>query len=112
MVSGFRISRKQVRWTITNNTSQTIMITQMFFDWPLSNNKLKKIKLDHWVIWDDQDSNPPTSIITSWSGSSFRREIRPGESEDLVFDFDANPEIFGYFLRLTFNGSCVIEVDG
>ena len=110
-INGFEVNRKKVQWTITNNSPETIMLTELYFNWPQTNEKLKKIKLEHWAIWDDGDIYPPTNIISSWRGSAFRREIRAGESESLVFEFDTTAAAFGYFMRVTINDSCMIEIE-
>ena len=111
-LSSFIVKKDEVSWTITNYSSQTILLTGTYINWPSANAQLKKVKLDRRTIWDQKDDTPPTYIFLSWKGRESMREIRAGDSEVILFEFDKNAAAYGYFLELTFNynDSCKISI--
>ena len=54
---------------------------------------------------------PPTFIFDAWKGTLGQREIKPGKSAEIVFEFDNKVNITGYFLELVFNDFCVLTAE-
>ncbi|MEK6256388.1 MAG: hypothetical protein N2C13_03600, partial [Chloroflexota bacterium] len=92
-------------------SSEIILITEIFLDWPSTNAQLKKVKVDKKTIWDIQDDIPPTFIFTDWKGNQKDRELKPGETIELVFEFDKNAALTNYLLVITLNDKCVITAE-
>lgn len=107
----FTVKKNDVIWTITNESSQTILISEIYLDWPSDNEQLKKIKLGKKTIWDKQDQLPPTYISSDWKGGEKNREIKPGKTVDLIFEFDNNAALNDYLLVITLNDICVITAE-
>ena len=69
------------------------------------------MKLAKKTIWDIKDGSPPTYIFDEWKGTLGQREINPGKSVEIVFEFDNSADIAGYFLELVFNEFCVLTAE-
>lgn len=111
ILSEFKVKKDDIIWTITNNSADTIQISEIFLDWPDGNDLLKKVKLAKKTIWDIKDGSPPTYIYDEWKGTLGQREIKPGKSAEIVFEFDNKVNITGYFLELVFNEFCVLTAE-
>lgn len=110
-ILNFDVRKKEISWEITNNSSQTILLTEIFLDWPIDNIQLKKIKLRGKTIWDIKDAIPPSLIFSDWKGNQNSREIKAGRSEVIKFEFDDDTVITGYYVELTFDYRCVISAE-
>jgi serine/threonine protein kinase len=108
-LNGFSVSGKKVSWTLTNSGSTPIQITGIDVNWPSSNLRLDKVKLDKKTIWDVGDTTPPTTITSGWRGGT--REVAAGKDKDLVFEFsvDATPGSSLYSLTVNLNSACDIS---
>lgn len=82
-------------------------ITEIHIDWPVVNEKLKKIELDHNRIWDGEDFVPPTDIT---SGFKDDYTVASGNSEEIKFGFDEDVATSGYSLRIEFDYGCSVNV--
>lgn len=84
-----------------------VKITAIWIDWPTQNEKLEKVKLAGSTIWDKGDDTPPSEINSDWKGAS--RQIPPGASGTLRFEFKKNAETTGYSVSVTLDNGCVIS---
>lgn len=103
-VSNFSNELKRATWTIINNSTSAITISQITLSWPSGNDSLDKIFLGKGKIWD-QTAPPPSVVITSgWTGSS--RDIAGGSSKPLKFTFLSTAQNSGYNLSVKFTNGC------
>ncbi len=103
-VSNFSNELKRATWTIINNSTSAITISQITLSWPSGNDSLDKIFLGTGKIWD-QTAPPPSVVITSgWTGSS--RDIAGGSSKPLKFTFLSTAQNSGYSLSVIFTNGC------
>ncbi|NIS82250.1 MAG: protein kinase [Anaerolineales bacterium] len=109
-LNNFSVSGLYVNWTLTNNGTETINITETYINWPSSNEELIKVYLGGSKIWDETDESPPTTLGSDWEGGS--RAIAPSMSKTLKFEFDVNAASSGYSLTLTLNNTCQINAGG
>lgn len=79
---------KRASWTIQNTGTATATISFVAISWPSENGPLKKVVLDNQKIWDKELEPPYGEIDSDWYGDVTRREISPGTSAELAFDFD------------------------
>lgn len=103
------VGGKFVQATISNGSPFDIRISSIYFDWPKPNNELHRIDLDDREIWDDGDTEPPTSI----SGGDFKgdgedREIQAGSSAVLEAEFEI-VNSGSYYLKIYFTNGCSIS---
>jgi hypothetical protein len=111
-LTGFTIKDEEARWWLNNAGSQTIQITTIFISWPVSNDKLEKVKLDGKEIWVIGAPPPSITITSGWKGITSHREVSPGSSKQLRFDFDEDAAPSGYSVLVTLNSSCQISGGG
>ncbi|MFV2044588.1 MAG: hypothetical protein ACC700_15310 [Anaerolineales bacterium] len=105
-LTGFGTSGKDIFWNLTNGTGSTITITEIFINWPASNDKLKKVRLDTADIYTSDDDSPPTNITGGWTGAS--RDVGNGATSVLTFEFEQDPAaVSGYTVNVTFDNLCV-----
>ena len=77
-----------MEWNVINTTAFDIYIDAIWIDWPLSHEKLKKVKLDGDTLWDGEDEDPP-SWMPPWStGDAKKLKVKPGDTRVLKFEFD------------------------
>ena len=98
-------------WTITNNGGSTVTIGSLSVSWPSVNSTLKKIKLGGDDIWDTGAEPPHLQIVSGWHDDLRRRELQPGESAQLMFEFDANIDWAeaNYTIIVDFEQGCSVE---
>jgi hypothetical protein len=85
--------------TLTNTGSDVCTITRLQLTWPSSNKKLKKIKVNGKEVF--KTARAPTSTeVTTWVGSASLRQIAPGASKTVTFEFEskASTSASGYGL--------------
>ena len=103
-VSNFSNELKRATWSIINNSTSAITISQITLSWPAGNDSLDKIFLGTGKIWD-QTAPPPSVVITSgWTGSS--RNIGGGSTKPLKFTFLSTALNSGYNLSIRFTNGC------
>jgi hypothetical protein len=78
----------KVEWRLTNTGSKVVTIDNISLDWPQDHGNLKKIKRDRDEIFSGSVP-PPSATITSFSNNLDKRQIKPGETRKLIFEFDA-----------------------
>jgi len=103
-VSNFSNDLKRATWSIINNSTSAITISQITLSWPAGNDSLDKIFFGTGKIWD-QTAPPPSVVITSgWTGSS--RDIAGGSTKPLKFTFLSTTLNSGYNLTIKFTNGC------
>jgi len=70
---------------------------------------LNKVRLAGSTIWDQSDDVPPSEIDSNWKGAS--RQIPPGGSETLTFEFKKNAAATGYSVDVTLDNGCVVSAN-
>ena len=87
--------------TLTNVGDEVCTITKLQLTWPSGNKKLKKIKVNGKEIF--KTARAPTSTeVTTWVGNASLRQIAPGATKTITFEFEgkASPNPSGYELLL------------
>jgi hypothetical protein len=107
-LQNFSVDGQQVRWRINNTTGVTITITRIYIDWPNGHDHLDKIELGGNAIWDQGDTLPSDTLITSgWKGGA-SRSIPPSPMKTLQFQFGDEHEEGCYDLEVNFDvGGCM-----
>ena len=77
-------------WTVTNTGTSTVTIGAISIAWPTVNGALKKIRLDGDDIWKVEAEPPYAQVIDGWHDDVRRRQLAPGQSAELLFEFDNN----------------------
>jgi hypothetical protein len=107
---GFWFGNPIVGADIYNGSTKDIRIDSIYFDWPKENNELFKIDLNGDEIWNQGDTEPPTSIAEEdFKGSDSDREIPAFTSASLVAVFDNTDKPGFYFIKITFDNGCSIS---
>ena len=98
-------------WTITNNGTSTTTIGAITLGWPTTNGKLKKIKFDNDDIWTAGTAAPFAQIVSGWHDDVRRRQLAPGQSAALKFEFDSNIDWneANYSIFVDFEEGCSVE---
>jgi serine/threonine protein kinase len=91
---------------VTNSSGSDIFITYLWFDWPESNDVLKRVRLGSPIMLEEDDE-PPSEA--TWSEGKKKWKIRNRDSEDLEFEFSENAAPVEYSLQVTFKNSCTIS---
>jgi len=106
-VSNFSNELKRATWTLMNNSTSAITISQITLSWPSGNDSLDKIFFGTRKIWD-QTAPPPSVVITSgWTGSS--RDIAGSSTKPLKFTFLSTTLTSGYNLSIRFTNGCTAK---
>lgn len=97
----------EVKWNIYNDGPTSPLITNIFLDWPIENERLDEVQLGSFVIWNDGDDVPPTDI----DSGSFRTggiTVTGTDKIRIIFRFKRPAKPLGYYLKITFADGCVI----
>ncbi|MDH4124977.1 MAG: DUF3872 domain-containing protein [Gammaproteobacteria bacterium] len=99
------------RWLVTNTGSSTVTIGSLSVSWPTTNSTLKKIKLNGADIWTAQAEPPYVQIVDNWHDDVRRRQLAPGQTAELRFEFDADIDWAeaNYSISLYFEEGCSLE---
>jgi hypothetical protein len=92
-------------FSITNDYSSDIVLTDVSISWPASNGKLIKITLNSPVIWS-QPSGVSSPADVALSQSTDKRTIAQGATKRLAFQFENSPASSGYSVSVTFDVGC------
>lgn len=101
-------------WWLYNGGSSTERIVRVTFNWVDSpgSNYYDHMRLDGDQIHEGNDSNPPTSITGGWYGADWRRDISPGNWEQLNIDFRYSHVNYGLSIEVEFQSGCVVSTGG
>jgi len=91
-----------VNWKITNTGSTRVTISSIFISWPSTNGYLKRVKVNTATIFDQRQSPPSTVIESGWKGKIKNRQIPPGGTKRLSFEFEKNVATAGYKIAVKF----------
>jgi len=108
---GITVNGKKLKWTLTNATSSTEVISSISIDWPdnPSSQKLKKVKFGGKTIWDQGDTQPPTTIAGSWKGSTNDRSLPGSSSREAQFEFEKDLPGTGFLITITLESGCSVS---
>lgn len=104
-----KFSGDKMEWYVINTTAVDIFIDAIWIDWPLSHEKLKKVKLDGGTLWDEGDDVPPSSMPPWSTEDQNKRKVKKGQTRTLKFEFDKDAGSPVYNLVVTFNNGCSIS---
>ncbi len=101
---------RRVLWHLTNTGGAPVLIDSISAGWPSENRKLKKIKLDGDEIHAVAQLPTSATIVSDWHKDSVRREIAPGATEELRFEFesDATQDPEAYSFAVGFAQGCSV----
>jgi len=103
-VEGYIFSPPMVGIMIRNENDEKVHINYLHFDWPAVNGRLKEVYLDPLRIWNDGDSEPPTTII------SFDEDpYIPGHEARPLLGVFETVMASGYYMKVGFTNGCVVE---
>jgi hypothetical protein len=104
--SSFSIEGQYASWLVTNGRSEAVAITTVYIDWPQEpNHKLKRIKFNGSVVYDELDYEPPTQVNIGEVGGL---SIGASQSKLLLFEFYSTAALEDYALKLIFDNSCTL----
>jgi serine/threonine protein kinase len=104
--SSFNVEGQYARWLVTNGRSEAVAITTVYIDWPQEpNHKLKRIKFDGSVVYDELDYEPPTQVNF---GEVEGLSIGASQSKPLLFEFYSTAALEDYALKLIFDNGCTL----
>ena len=90
--SFYTYSGSKLKWTMTNNGSGIVTINEVTLAWPDDNGVLKKIKLGGDEIYKIHEAPPTATIASGWASTDVtKRQLNPGEQQDLELEFDHDP---------------------
>jgi hypothetical protein len=104
--SSFNVDGQYASWLVTNGRSETVAITTVYIDWPQEpNHKLKRIKFNGGVVYDELDYEPATQVNF---GEVEGLSIGASQSKQLLFEFYYDAALDGYSLKLIFDNGCTL----
>ncbi len=107
-----RLAKKKLEWELTNTGARRATIESIEISWPAANGKLKKVKLHRDIF--KQELDPPSALITTFTGKLSERQLQAGQRKKLVFEFEhkvlKNPG--DYTILVNFVQQCSVEFDG
>jgi len=89
---------------IDNGYNADIIIERIKLEWPDTNGKLTKIKLDGTKIWDGSDSAPKANITLEDDEDD--RTIKDDDKDSLEFSFKDATAVDGYDIEIEFDNGC------
>jgi hypothetical protein len=108
-LGGFEVSGMQASWTISNDSSSTVVIKLIVLDWPAGNVELDRIRFDGSSIWNGSDEAPPSEINSGFTGN---RSLDGGDSKALKFEFTGAAGPGGYDLQVQLEPGCQLSGGG
>jgi len=86
----FKISDDKIEWKLSNDGDKVVTIDSIEISWPEALGDLKKVKREKDTIFEGPVS-PPLALITSdmMTSDLKKRQIKPGESKKVQFEFAA-----------------------
>ncbi len=93
---------------VTNEGSSTVKLSRLSLQWPSSNHALVKVFVEGATVFDTKTGGTSVTIST-WKGHDKDRQIGPGKSVHLRFQFegDASTNASLYALSCDFGGGFV-----
>jgi len=104
---------KKVDWQITNYGDDPLTISSIYLEWPESNKKLMKVKLDGVEIFSPDLSPTSATIDSGWKGSISDRTIGAGETSTLRFEFERSASSYpnDYVIKVQFGPDCELNFE-
>ena len=104
---------RKVRWYLTNAGSESVLIDTVSVTWPNDMRKLKKIKVRGSDIYTEARVPPSTTITSGWRSDLNRRQIAPGATDELFFEFESNAttDPGAYSFSVGFAQGCSVGFD-
>jgi len=106
IASSFYVEEEYAGWMVTNGRAEAVAITTVYINWPQEpNHKLKRIKFNGAVVYDELDYEPSTNVNF---GEVEGLSIGASQSKPLLFEFYYDAALEGYDLKLIFNNGCTL----
>ncbi|MGB5389859.1 MAG: hypothetical protein WBP10_06740, partial [Thermoanaerobaculia bacterium] len=104
---------RKVRWYLTNAGGETALIDSIEVSWPDGMRKLKKVKVRGSDIYTEAQVPPSATITSGWRSDTSRRQIAPGATDEIFFEFESNaivdPGIYSF--SVGFAQGCSVGFD-
>jgi hypothetical protein len=111
--NSFSSNGSSLSLNVQNNLSTGITITGATVNWIRTppSQELRKMDVGGSHVWNGHDNFPPSNLPggSGWSGPSSNRQIGPGSSRSITFDFKDNLQPSGYSVTLNFNNGCSVS---
>lgn len=113
MVVAKKLAKAEVQITVTNSGLADIVLTGFNLSWPATSGKLKQVKFDGDVVYDNPDLTSPATVTSSQLVTNLvKRTIAHGTSDviHLIFEKDGKgDELIDYTGSFTF-GTCSVAI--
>ncbi len=97
-------------WNVTNNSGFTVQVASILINWPDTlTQDLEFIFLDGTEIWSGNESTPPVSINSGWSGPDSDRDFNNGQTRTFQFAFSDKISSGLFSVDVTFDNGCVVS---
>ena len=105
-------SGDDIYWNLTNNGSETELITGVYFNWVDSPyyQYYDKLYFGGDRIHNGNDYSPATNITSSWYGSESDRELDPSQTKQFNIDFRYSHPNSGISITIDFESGCSVSV--
>jgi len=112
--STIKLDKKKLEWKIMNTGSDVATIDTIEITWPNgTNGYLDKVKVGGDEI-NSGNYPGPSATIDTFTGDPSKREIDPGQTVTIKFEFEHNvSKVVGDYglIRIDFAESCSVEFD-
>lgn len=102
-LGSFSINNKTLNWSLVNNSSQTVTVDSLTFNWPASNGNIKDIKFGAALIWGTD--SPPPSLSFGGIGQS----LSAAQQKAFVIKFVNSTALSGYSIIVNLSNGCQVN---
>jgi len=110
----FKISDDKIEWKLSNDGDKVVTINSIEVSWPDTLEDLKKVKREKETIFEGPVP-PLSALITSYMLTSDlkKRQIKPGESKKVKFEFAAKASTVpgDYEITVNFAENCSVTFE-
>ena len=109
---GYRkLDAKRFEWDLVNTGNSDIHLQSVSVNWPESNQRLTKIKLDGDTPFDGLRDMPVTTVSSGWHSDPNKRLIKAGADRrfKLEFETDIDVDQEAYSVMVEFYEGCKVE---
>jgi len=101
---GFEFHLTSFRWTLTNLSTDNVLLESSAIVWPTSipSAKLTEVDVNANRVWMDSSGSDPPEKYIYWPGSDPTRELSPGRSHTLTFAYLNNIPTGDYTVTLLY----------
>jgi hypothetical protein len=104
------IKDRQVKITIKNNGSSSVVMSRIELTWPTKNGKLQKTKLGRDDLYTVKTAPPYVNITDFRPSDPKKYTVEKGKTEELKFEFEKNAAQGGYIIHVEFGEGCSLDL--